>query len=962
MNADSGGARLPEKGTFIDSTNAAIVIGIAPFKKAAGNLPSEVVDARRMERWLLANEGGGVPRRNLRLITSGVEQDGSIIGPTIDQLELAFTELYKQRNRGPRRSLVKTRLTIVATGPGYGERNGRVILQTANDPKQVAIGLELTSVADRFRDSRIFDEVVLFVDVPRLPGHTGTSVEIQFPSITASVRQGPAAHFYVFSNQYGSRSTPSSPLRLIPTVLSGLASGARNGRGVIDSKSLADYLMGQYRVAGAERALTPEFRQNDDAPIAFSTVRLSGVDRAPPEATSASVIITTESDTPLSAEEGTILVTEGGAARVTEQSSHPPPDKDNDVPMGPPAVEVSIDSSKPASRIGPAAAAVAQRLFGGGLKLVREAGDDELCLNVEDYANAVAQLYAGADDREFCLAIFGPWGRGKSFLMRRVDRALCALDRGYRTIRFSAWKYPSAPEVWVHLYEEFAKAAFNGPWYRVTPNVIRAGVVKHGAGPLLWAYALFAFGLIPLGTLFGAAHAVAMALYPAVGVIGFVLLVTIFTGVRRTKSRLSHEYLTASRHTEKLGLQATIGSDLRVLLMGWIPVRPLGRGFAVWYAVISAALVSAMILRLAQAGELESLAKKYFDWSLIGGMRLGVEIVLVIAVMSLFGWLLHWLREGGVSPRRILLVVDDLDRCKPEHLLSVMESIKLLIEDPDVSCRVQVAMLLEEDILKHAIFEKYGHLTDDKRATLLRTDYDADRLIWENGEKLFTAHLRLPTLAKSEVRELIETFSERRRDDAEEQKKRAAREKYLEKQLANERLREPLSRIRTGTKTVPAEPQLGIERLEEPIYREATAEEIEKDRTEHERRIQAMQDELETIKSENNSAPMPTTQANRVTVTAKVLEVPEVDAILAALDAKTGIRDNLGPRAIRAFIFRYQLARLLLNTLKIDWEPEMLAKSLVDRSFDGARETAPAPISADLTDEQKLQRVVDQVY
>ena len=100
-----------------------------------------------------------------------------------------------------------------------------------------------------------------------------------------------------------------------------------------------------------------------------------------------------------------------------------------------------------------------RELWGGGLKFVREAGDDELCLNVEDYANAVAQLYSSADDGEFCLAVFGPWGRGKTFLMRRVGRALQILGRGYRTIHFSAWRYPSAPEVWVHLYEEFAKGA-----------------------------------------------------------------------------------------------------------------------------------------------------------------------------------------------------------------------------------------------------------------------------------------------------------------------------------------------------------------------------------------------------------------------------------------------------------------------------------------------------------------------
>jgi hypothetical protein len=957
-NEDEAG--VSGQGTVIDSTHAAIVIGIAPSLKAAAVDPPEVIEARSMAEWLLAKDGGGVPRRSLQLITSSVGRDGTIVGPTLEQLENAFRALYDQRGPRPRprRSLVENRLTIVATGPGYGERDGRVILQIANDPEQRGVGLELTSIADRFRDDRIFDEIVLIVDVPRFIGHQGTSKEMSFDLAAAGSPNKPASYFYAFSNQYGLRASPSSPRRLIPTLLSGLSGAAQNDRGVIDSRSLSAYAAEEYRAAGAETALMPEFRQGPD-PIVFARSRTQGSYRDPAR-TSGSASITTETGG---------LSTEGGQP-FDDEGAEPRPNPGGDIRIEPPGGEVATDSAPASTRIG-AALEAARRLLGGGLKFVREAGEDELCLNVDDYANAVAQLYVNADEGEFSLAVFGPWGRGKTFLMRRVDLALRGLNRGYRTIRFSAWKYPSAPEVWVHLYEEFAKVAFEGPWYQVMPNVVRTGVVKHGPRALLWSYALFAFGLIPIGSLFGVAHAVVDFLYPIVGLIGFVLLLTIFAGVRRTKARLSHEYLTASRHTEKLGLQATIGSDLRALLMGWIPVRLVGRAFTFWYAVITAGLIAAVILRLAQGAELEYLAKAYFDLTLVGKARVGVEVGLVIMIAGLFWRLLRWLRNGGLSPKKVLLVVDDLDRCKPEHLLSVMESIKLLIEDPDVSSRVQVAMLLEEDILKHAIFEKYGHLTDKTRGSLLHTHYDANRLIWENGEKLFTAHLRLPVLAKSEVRDLIETFSERRRTEAEKQKKRAEREKRLEEDLAREQRREPLTHIQTGTKAtekesgpwVHAEP-MGIERKEEPTYREATAEEIETDRRQHEERLRAIQDELQNIRNELEGEPTvaPPPAAEAATTSERVLEERETDAILTALDAQSGARTALGPRAIRAFIFRYQLARLLLTTLKIRWEPEVLATSLAQRSFGGTQETTPAPISADLTDEQKLQRVVDQVY
>jgi predicted enzyme related to lactoylglutathione lyase len=498
------------------------------------------------------------------------------------------------------------------------------------------------------------------------------------------------------------------------------------------------------------------------------------------------------------------------------------------------------------------------RSFGSGFKFTREAADDELCLNVEDYANALAQLFASADEGEFCLAVFGPWGRGKTFLMRQVDRALRSMDRGYRTITFSAWKYPSAPEVWVHLYEEFAKEALQGPWYRVLPNVFRAGVSKHGSGPLLWAYALLTFGLFPLGTVVGAANEVLAALYPLVGVIGFVLLITLIKGVIRTKARLSHRYLAPSRHTEKLGLQATIGSDFRNLLMGWIPVNPLGGAFTYLYSFISAGLIAAVLLRLAQGKEIERLAAKCCGLNIVGSMGQAIEIAFVALIAAILVAVLYWLRHGGASPRKILLVVDDLDRCKPEHLLSVMESIKLLIEDPDISSRIQVAMLLEEDVLKHAIFEKYGHLADEDRASVLRTQYKPDLLIWENEEKLFTAHLRLPVLAKSELHDLIEAFSGRRRE--------------------------------IEGRRMAAESPIGA----------ASGENVGNDMTGSMRR--GLPD------GARGPAHEVATQSHAVGST-RVLEKDEVDGILAALDAFPQTRASMGPRAIRAFIWFFSRFR-----------------------------------------------------
>jgi hypothetical protein len=81
-------------------------------------------------------------------------------------------------------------------------------------------------------------------------------------------------------------------------------------------------------------------------------------------------------------------------------------------------------------------------------------------------------------------------------------------------------------------------------------------------------------------------------------------------------------------------------------------------------------------------------------------------------------------------------------------------------------------------------------------------------------------------------------------------------------------------------------------------------------------------------------------------------------------DDNMRLRGNLGPRSIRAFLFRYQLARLLLNKLDIEWHPEPLARELAERVLTargGGTETAPLPPSSSESGTEKLKRIVEQV-
>jgi hypothetical protein len=83
-------------------------------------------------------------------------------------------------------------------------------------------------------------------------------------------------------------------------------------------------------------------------------------------------------------------------------------------------------------------------------------------------------------------------------------------------------------------------------------------------------------------------------------------------------------------------------------------------------------------------------------WRTLGAELVALVFSLVVFVPALVARCAF--QASPPSPDRLPLVVDDLDRCQPNHLLAVMESIKLLLEDTEIGRRVQVLMLVEEEI------------------------------------------------------------------------------------------------------------------------------------------------------------------------------------------------------------------------------------------------------------------------
>lgn len=582
----------------------------------------------------------------------------------------------------------------------------------------------------------------------------------------------------------------------------------------------------------------------------------------------------------------------------------------------------------------------APALFGQGLDLRREAKQHELCLSVDQYVDALATVLGQAEG-ELCFALYGNWGRGKTTLAQRLCEALRQKSDAprYRTIWFNAWKYRSPPEVWAHLYERMARGLSGDGWLSALPRVLRANLSRRGLGIITFALLWLAISLVPIG------DKVALARKLIVGVVGSLGLVAIWAGsaVYKTSSvtrRIWQLYASLPSHEDKLGLQAAIGGDLLYLLRGWIPrsfyserakaaqsqrpaqaaharlgnkPRPVDDGAARDHSPGwgHAGVLALMVLAV---GAVSWLALGHVT-NLPLWVRWAVPAVWDLSCLSVSLWV--W--RGGLQVDRLLIVIDDLDRCPQEQMLDILEAIKLLAEEPGIRERLQVLVLVDEDILGQAIQHRFRHL---REPGTLHTQADLSREVRDHLRKLFLGNLRLGPLSSAEVSDLVARYTHM----------------------------QPGSATSSKLLTQKAEPRSASG----PGQTDGLPPFIASDRLQKSRDQPAIDAKQETKLPPGSSAEARIAEDVLFTPAETKILTSYTQRLLQSRDA-----ERLGPRTIRSFIFRYQLARLLLRSLRIEADANAIAEYLyytTDMADRQARRQAPEralPVDA--------QRVLAQV-
>jgi transcriptional regulator with XRE-family HTH domain len=537
---------------------------------------------------------------------------------------------------------------------------------------------------------------------------------------------------------------------------------------------------------------------------------------------------------------------------------------------------------------------------GSGCRARRSSTSSEKCLGIEEQTAAISAFMRSATG-EFCMAVFGRWGRGKTFLLQQVEREL-QRDR-YSVTWFNAWKYRTTPELWAHLYETIVRSITQDKSIRKTALAIRAHLVGAGIWSML-GYALMSYGLmVPFAAVF-------QILYFAISIVGIGFALYLFRMVRKgqqTWCGFQGRFATLASYQSALGLQAAIGNDLRNVVVGAFPngyFKKRGVRILLGFVSIMSLAASYGMYRLPELQDSGALPATI----LLPNLRTWQVLASVAVWWVIFSYFVLCSTLAIPKRRRLLLVVDDLDRCDPKQMLEVIESIKLLIEDEHLDDRIQVVLLVEETLLRQAVFEKVTSYRKSGQDEPSVARLPAHVLVDEHLDKLFLAYYRFPQLRADQLGNAADKF-------------------------ITEQLREIRDELRQ---------KLGV-------ATSAERDEIQHQLTSYDELLSgdaAVTGENATAQDTRNGAeaePLGVAQGDADADVRTVIEKlsglvysqAEKSVLVAAmktLPERLGqLEYSCGPRAVRLFLYRYQLVRLLLEASNQDtkWPSDELVEAML---------------------------------
>lgn len=114
----------------------------------------------------------------------------------------------------------------------------------------------------------------------------------------------------------------------------------------------------------------------------------------------------------------------------------------------------------------------------------------------------------------------------------------------------------------------------------------------------------------------------------------------------------------------------------------------------------------------------------------------------------------NWLKKTpkGKERKRLLLFVDDLDRCQEEKIISILDALRVMLDNDRLIEHIIVLVAVDEKLLNRAIHFKYRNFGLNEQSY-------AKNLVEEYMDKLFISGIKLPKLSPDEQGVILRNYA-----------------------------------------------------------------------------------------------------------------------------------------------------------------------------------------------------------
>ncbi len=131
-----------------------------------------------------------------------------------------------------------------------------------------------------------------------------------------------------------------------------------------------------------------------------------------------------------------------------------------------------------------------------------------------------------------------------------------------------------------------------------------------------------------------------------------------------------------------------------------------------------------------------------------------------------------WVPKKRISDQKVILYIDDIDRCPETRIVTIIDSLRTVLENDDIKKRLIIICSVEIERLKMAIIHKYKPLiNDEKNHKKVTVSEQLETIVTEQLDKIFLTGIALPPLGLNHQIEFLEKLAKEEGSYETEEKK-----------------------------------------------------------------------------------------------------------------------------------------------------------------------------------------------